>query len=84
MCVIRVYPWLVPGLIAMFEIETHRLTRKFGELVAVRDLELCTPEGTPFGFLGPNGSGKSTTVKLLTGILPPSVSFDPQPEGWGQ
>ena len=56
----------------MFEIETHNLTRTFGELVAVRDLELQLPKGTLFGFLGPNGSGKSTTVKMLTGILPPT------------
>jgi len=56
----------------MFEIETHKLSRKFGSLVAVRDLELRIPKGTLFGFLGPNGSGKSTTVKMLTGILPPS------------
>lgn len=56
----------------MFEIETHNLTRTFGELVAVRDLELQIPKGTLFGFLGPNGSGKSTTVKMLTGILPPT------------
>ena len=56
----------------MFEIETHNLSRKFGELVAVRDLDLQIPKGTLFGFLGPNGSGKSTTVKMLTGILPPT------------
>ena len=56
----------------MFEIETHNLSRTFGELVAVRDLELQIPKGTLFGFLGPNGSGKSTTVKMLTGILPPT------------
>jgi ABC-2 type transport system ATP-binding protein len=56
----------------MFEIETHNLSRKFGDLVAVRDLELRIPKGTLFGFLGPNGSGKSTTVKMLTGILQPT------------
>jgi ABC-type multidrug transport system ATPase subunit len=56
----------------MFEIETHNLSRTFGDLVAVRDLELRIPKGTLFGFLGPNGSGKSTTVSMLTGILPPS------------
>lgn len=56
----------------MFEIETHNLSRTFGELIAVRDLELQIPKGTLFGFLGPNGSGKSTTVKMLTGILPPT------------
>ena len=56
----------------MLEIETHNLTKNFGDHVAVRDLELRIPKGTLFGFLGPNGSGKSTTVKMLTGILQPT------------
>src|SRR5947208_673922 len=56
----------------MLEIETHNLSRTFGDLVAVQDLELRIPKGTLFGFLGPNGSGKSTTVKMLTGILRPT------------
>src|SRR2546423_7065939 len=56
----------------MFEIETHKLSKAFGDLVAVRDLELRIPKGTLFGFLGPNGSGKSTTVKMLTGMLRPT------------
>ena len=56
----------------MFEIETHYLSKTFGKLEAVRDLELRIPKGTLFGFLGPNGSGKSTTVKMLTGILRPT------------
>jgi len=47
----------------MLEIETHNLSRTFGDLVAVHDLELRIPKGALFGFLGPNGSGKSTTVK---------------------
>jgi ABC-2 type transport system ATP-binding protein len=56
----------------MLEIETHKLSKTFGDLVAVHDLELRIPKGTLFGFLGPNGSGKSTTVKMLTGILRPT------------
>src|SRR3989442_481712 len=56
----------------MLEIETHKLSKTFGDLAAVRDLELRIPKGTLFGFLGPNGSGKSTTVKLLTGMLRPT------------
>lgn len=56
----------------MFEIETHDLTRKFGELVAVRDVNLKIQKGTIFGFLGPNGAGKSTTVSMLTGLLRPT------------
>jgi ABC-2 type transport system ATP-binding protein len=56
----------------MFEIETHNLSKSFGNLAAVKDLELQIPKGTLFGFIGPNGSGKSTTVKMLTGIMRPT------------
>lgn len=56
----------------MFEIETHNLTRRFGELEAVRDLNLQIERGTVFGFLGPNGAGKSTTVSMLTCLLRPT------------
>ena len=54
-------------------IELSGLTKRFGEFVAVHDLNLHVPKGVIFGFLGPNGSGKSTTVKMLTGILQPSA-----------
>jgi len=57
----------------MFEIETRSLTKKYGRLVAVNDLNLQVTKGTIFGFLGPNGSGKSTTVKMLTGLLTPTA-----------
>lgn len=57
----------------MFEIETKNLTRNFGSLVAVNNLNLQIPKGTIFGFLGPNGAGKSTTVKMLTGLLRPTA-----------
>jgi ABC-2 type transport system ATP-binding protein len=54
-------------------IQTIGLSKRFGEFVAVHDLNLQVPKGVIFGFLGPNGSGKSTTVKMLTGILQPSA-----------
>ena len=54
-------------------IQTVGLTKRFGEFVAVHDLNLQVPKGVIFAFLGPNGSGKSTTVKMLTGILKPSA-----------
>jgi len=57
----------------MFEIETRNLTKNFGGLVAVNNLNLQIPKGTIFGFLGPNGAGKSTTVKMLTGLLQPAA-----------
>jgi len=53
-------------------IETQGLTRCFGALRAVDDLDLCVEAGTFYGFLGPNGAGKSTTIKMLTGLLAPS------------
>src|SRR6185369_5250754 len=54
-------------------IQTIGLSKRFGEFVAVDNLNLQVPKGVIFGFLGPNGSGKSTTVKMLTGILKPSA-----------
>ena len=54
-------------------IETHGLTRRFGELTAVDDVTFTVAPGQFFGFLGPNGAGKSTTIKMLTGLLEPSA-----------
>jgi ABC-2 type transport system ATP-binding protein len=53
-------------------IETHQLTRFFGDFCAVDGIELRVERGTFYGFLGPNGAGKSTTIKMLTGLLAPS------------
>jgi ABC-2 type transport system ATP-binding protein len=54
-------------------IRTESLWRRFGELVAVRDVSLRVEAGQFFGFLGPNGAGKSTTIRMLTGLLEPSA-----------
>src|SRR5437899_10826377 len=53
-------------------IETHNLTRYFGDFCAVDGIDLRVEGGTFYGFLGPNGAGKSTTIKMLTGLLAPS------------
>jgi ABC-2 type transport system ATP-binding protein len=67
-------------------IVTNRLSRHFGDLVAVRDVSLEVYTGEIFGVLGPNGAGKSTTIRMLCGILDPTsgsgrvVGFDIQRE----
>jgi ribosome-dependent ATPase len=53
-------------------IEAHDLTRRFGSFTAVDHVTLKIERGEIFGFLGSNGCGKSTTMKMLTGLLPPS------------
>ncbi|MDH5508238.1 MAG: ABC transporter ATP-binding protein [Anaerolineae bacterium] len=53
-------------------IRTDKLTRHFGALVAVQDLDLTIEPGELFGFLGPNGAGKTTTIRMLIGLLRPT------------
>lgn len=54
-------------------IKTEKLTRRFGALTAVEEMDLQVVAGQFFGFLGPNGAGKSTTIKMLTGLLAPTA-----------
>ncbi len=53
-------------------VEARALTKRYGNLTAVRDLGFEIGAGEVLGFLGPNGAGKSTTMKMLTGFLPPT------------
>jgi ABC-2 type transport system ATP-binding protein len=53
-------------------VQTSALTRRFGDITAVSNVNLTVASGQFFGFLGPNGAGKSTTIKMLTGLLAPS------------
>ena len=54
-------------------IRTDRLSKHFGDTVAVDDLTLTVEQGKVFGFLGPNGAGKSTTIRMLLGLARPSA-----------
>jgi len=54
-------------------IEIKRLTKRYGELLAVNDISFDVAPGTVLGFLGPNGAGKSTTMKMITGFLAPTA-----------
>jgi len=49
-------------------VETHGLSKRFGENVAVDDVELLVPRGCAFGYLGPNGAGKTTLIRVLLGL----------------
>ena len=53
---------------SQWAVETHGLTKRFGNNVAVNDVELLVPRGCAFGYLGPNGAGKTTLIRVLLGL----------------
>jgi ABC-2 type transport system ATP-binding protein len=53
-------------------VETRELTKRYGSLTAVSDLNLSVRRGEVYGFLGPNGAGKTTTLRMLLGLIRPS------------
>jgi ABC-2 type transport system ATP-binding protein len=53
-------------------IRTQGLSKTYGEVVALKNLDLQVPQKTIFAFLGPNGAGKTTTIKLLLGLIRPT------------
>src|SRR5271156_2471053 len=53
-------------------IETHELTKMYGELYALNRLNLTLQQGDVYGFIGPNGAGKTTTMRILATLLNPS------------
>lgn len=57
---------------ALAMIETINLSKRYGELEALSNLNLAINEGDCFGFIGPNGAGKTTTIKILATLLKPS------------
>src|SRR6187551_759931 len=52
-------------------IETRQLTKRYGHLIAVNEINLSLKEGDVFGFIGPNGSGKTTTMRMIATLLQP-------------
>jgi ABC-2 type transport system ATP-binding protein len=56
-------------------IRSSNLTKKFGDIPAVDNLNLEISKGEIFAFLGPNGAGKTTTIKLFTGLLIPTSGY---------
>jgi ABC-2 type transport system ATP-binding protein len=51
-----------------FVVETSRLRKRFGDRIAVDDVDLRVPRGSAFGYLGPNGAGKTTLIRMLLGL----------------
>ena len=70
----------------MAAISTEKVTKRFGDFDAVRDLTLEVNDGEVFGFLGPNGAGKSTTINMLLDFIRPTtgeitvLGYDPRSE----
>ncbi|MGD8714337.1 MAG: ABC transporter ATP-binding protein [Desulfobacterales bacterium] len=56
-------------------IELTNLTKKYGDFLAVDNLNLRIEKGEVFGFIGPNGAGKTTTIKMIGGILEPTAGM---------
>lgn len=56
-----------------YAVYTKNLTKNFGNFIAVDNLSLKIEYGCIYGLLGSNGSGKSTTIRMLCGVVPPSM-----------
>ncbi|MBQ9200396.1 MAG: ABC transporter ATP-binding protein [Lachnospiraceae bacterium] len=56
----------------MKAITTNNLTKKYGDIIGIENLNLSVDEGDFFGFIGPNGAGKSTTIRTLLGLISPT------------
>ena len=54
-----------------FILSTDRVTKSFGRAEVVRQLNLCVPQRSIYGFLGPNGAGKTTTIQMVLGLMRP-------------
>ncbi|MBV9132518.1 MAG: ATP-binding cassette domain-containing protein, partial [Chloroflexi bacterium] len=54
-------------------IRTSGLSKRYGNFIALHDLNLEVQQGEVLGYLGPNGAGKTTTIRLLLGLIAPSA-----------
>jgi ABC-2 type transport system ATP-binding protein len=61
-----------PSVTGVPVIETHELTKVFGEVSAVDHVSFTVDRGTVVGFLGPNGAGKTTTLRMVLGLITPT------------
>ena len=50
-------------------LEIDRITKRYGEVIAVEDMTFAVPSGQIFGFVGANGAGKTTTMRIALGVL---------------
>lgn len=53
-------------------IEVRGLTKKYGDIIGIKDVTFEVEKGEVLGFLGPNGAGKTTTMRIITGYMPPT------------
>ncbi len=53
-------------------IKTTNLTKKYGDMYAIRGINLELEQGDLFGFIGPNGAGKTTTMRIIATLLTPT------------
>jgi len=66
-------------MIAVVSVRTEKLTKRYGDIYAVRDLDLEVRDGEIFAVLGPSGCGKTTLLRLIAGLEEPSrgrIYFD--------
>ncbi|MBQ8895638.1 MAG: ABC transporter ATP-binding protein [Clostridia bacterium] len=53
----------------MYAVKTEGLTKYYGDVCGIKNIDLCVEQGDFFGFIGPNGAGKSTTIRTLLGFI---------------
>jgi ABC-2 type transport system ATP-binding protein len=72
----------------MNAIEINNLSKNYGKLKAIKNMDLVVPKGSIYGLVGPNGAGKTTLIKVLVGSLRPStgltkvLGLDPLKDKW--